>query len=444
MKALFASLVGVVAILSFVPMAAANPADPDTSFATGGTFTGEDSNCAEFRMLLIVSGGRILAGANAADPPPNEGSIHRFLPDGSRDTSFGGGDGVVWLLDLVGVTHPQVRALTEFPSGAIAAAVTDGSGKWVVRLDTSGSPDPGFDGDGILSGPWTALARIGLDDLLVAGMDGGGHLVLGRLDATGALVPSFGSGGTVTSLLIDGEGTSEVLIQPDGKILVDGDKAGGFFVARFLADGSPDSSFGTSGVFEHVGALETVRDMSLAPDGEVLITGCEAGGGVCNSNDSPTAVRLTGSGAIDTTFDGDGIASPTGSGGESQGIAVQQNGKIFLSGHGQPVERLLVNGSLDPSFGSGGIGSKVGFKVAVQRNGKILVAGSDNNGSDYRCQLHRLLGDPIDVPAVSGWGMILMSLMMMSGGVLFSWRVRKVQHARDLSSGLPVGTGLGS
>jgi hypothetical protein len=108
---------------------------------------------------------------------------------------------------------------------------------------------------------------------------------------------------------------------------------------------------------------------------------------------------------------------------------VQQDGKVLLSGHGQLVERLLFDGSLDPSFGSGGIGYKVGWKVAVQRDGKILLAGSDNANPNYRCQLHRLLGDPIAVPTLSEWGALLMSLLMMFGGVLFLRRWRRSERA---------------
>jgi uncharacterized delta-60 repeat protein len=426
----FATAVSISAWVTVAPMAVANPTDLDPDFATGGTFTGEDSNCAEFRRLLILADGRILAGANAADPPPNEGSIHRFLPNGSRDTSFGGGDGIVWLLDLVGTVHPNVSGIAEFPNGEIASTVFDGSDLWVVRLDESGAPVVSFSGDGILPGPWNALARTGTDSLIVAGKNASGLLLLGQLDSTGALVSSFGSGGTVTAFSVDGTGAAQVIVQPDGKILVGGDRSGGFYVARFLSDGTPDDSFGTEGLFEHVGALEAFREMVLTSDGSVVVTGCEAVGGFCSGGtDSPIAVRLTSSGMLDPSLDGDGIASPSPPlGAETQGVAVQRNGKVLLSGHASPIERLLFDGSLDPEFGSSGIGTKVGWKVAVQRNGRILVAGSDNNspGSNYRCQLHRLLGDPVTVPALSEWSVAALALLLIISGPLLYRTLRRV------------------
>jgi len=412
-------LVGAASLTALVSVAKANPADLDTTFATGGTFTGEDSNCAEFRKLLILRDGRILAGANAADPPPNEGSIHRFHPNGTRDTSFGGGDGIVWLLDLnlMGSSNPEVKGLVEFPDSETAATVSDGSSSWVLRLDENGAPVSAFDGDGILPGPWTSLTRLGSADLLVAGKDGSSNLLLGRLDSAGALVTSFGSGGTVTSIQVDR--ASQVLVQPNGNILVGGDKSGGFFVARFLSDGSPDSSFGTSGAFEHSSALENFREMTLTSDGRIVVTGCEAGSGICSAGDSPIAVRLTSLGALDTSFDGDGIASPSPPlGSESTGLALQRNGDLLLSGHASPVERLLFDGTLDPSFGSGGVGYNIGWDVAVQRDGKILLATSNYNGVNLRCQLHRLLGDPVEVPAMGAPGVAAVVAAIGLAGLL--------------------------
>ena len=71
-----------------------------------------------------------------------------------------------------------------------------------------------------------------------------------RYNSDGSLDTSFGIGGSVVTGLLRG---SDVVIQPDGKIVVAGDSLGpqmngDFAVARFNSDGSLDTSFGIGGV----------------------------------------------------------------------------------------------------------------------------------------------------------------------------------------------------
>jgi uncharacterized delta-60 repeat protein len=101
-------------------------------------------------------------------------------------------------------------------------------------------------------------------------------------------------------------------------------------------------------------------------------------------------------GDLDTTFHDDGkVTTPIGGGSDmGDAVAIQPNGKIVVVGSASngsnpdvAVVRYSSNGSLDPSFGSGGKvtvpiggGGDTGDAVAIQPDGKIVVAGSTYNG----------------------------------------------------------------
>ena len=104
-------------------------------------------------------------------------------------------------------------------------------------------------------------------------------------------------------------------------------------------------------------------------------------------------------GSLDESFGNGGIATiPIGSGNDGgSSAAVQSDGKILVAGdsfNGTNEDFAIVrynsNGSLDTGFGSGGkvttqIGSSDdgGSSAAVQSDGKILVAGDSFNGTNY-------------------------------------------------------------
>jgi len=210
---------------------------------------------------------------------------------------------------------------------------------------------------------------------------------------TGVLDPSFDGDGIVDTTLGGGaEGANAVAIQPDGKIVVAGYGYNGtdedFAVVRYLPNGSPDPSFSSDGVAPlGIGAGIDIADaIAIQPDGKIVVAGYFNNG----VNDDMAVVRYMPSGALDPSFDGDGIQTTTSQLGSNAdratGIALQSDGKIVLVGsttHANDNTTLVrydTNGALDGSFGVGGIrdtdlgGNDRANAVAILPDDEIVVA----------------------------------------------------------------------
>jgi len=161
--------------------------------------------------------------------------------------------------------------------------------------------------------------------------------------------------------------------------------------------GNPDTSFSNDG-FQTIAigpANEFGYSVAIQPDGKILIAGQSNNG----TNDDFTIVRLKSDGALDSSFNNIGIVqTPIGTGQDvGYAIAVQPDGKILLGGYshnGSDRDFALVrynsNGSLDTTFDSDGkvttpigSGNDYAYSIALQADGKILLGGRSHNGSDY-------------------------------------------------------------
>jgi uncharacterized delta-60 repeat protein/uncharacterized repeat protein (TIGR02543 family) len=101
-------------------------------------------------------------------------------------------------------------------------------------------------------------------------------------------------------------------------------------------------------------------------------------------------------GDLDTSFGGTGVVT-TPSDGMGYAVAIQGDGKILVAGDGASVVRYEADGDLDLEFGTDGIANlPSGFSsirgMAVQGNGKIVVAGIGSS-SGYRMAAARLNSD---------------------------------------------------
>lgn len=209
----------------------------------------------------------------------------------------------------------------------------------------------------------------------------------------GTLDTSFGSGGKTTFYRSNEDYVSSMALQSDGKVVLGGSTWGttnfNFAVVRRLGDGSVDSTFGTGGwVTTDFGGQNQGVGVVVQSDGRILLAGSTRDAGNTYSNFA--LARYETNGALDSTFGSSGKVTTSVGSGKAYGaaIALQTDGRILVAGsvvNGGAVDyglvRYLANGTLDNSFGSGGKvvtqsgGSSGGVSaVAVNGNGKILVA----------------------------------------------------------------------
>jgi uncharacterized delta-60 repeat protein len=205
---------------------------------------------------------------------------------------------------------------------------------------------------------------------------GGTGLV--RFNSDGTRDVSFGVGGIISS--ISGIGSLEdIALQADGKIVGAGEYYNGsaqadFGLVRYNSDGSLDPSFGTDGyVITSVGLAEDINHaLAIQVDGKIITVGRSATG----SYDNIAVLRYTTEGTLDPSFGSGGIVTTNAGIGEAYDLAIQTNGKIVVGGYDTLV-RYKSNGTLDVSFGLEGITHSVGDvkALALQADGKIISAG---------------------------------------------------------------------
>jgi uncharacterized delta-60 repeat protein len=225
---------------------------------------------------------------------------------------------------------------------------------------------------------------------------------IARFNSNGTLDTSFGSSGIVIQDIGSSDDYGHSLaIQPDGKILLSGACYDGsnidFCIARFKSDGTLDINFGNSGklTLDIGSSSDFGYSLAIQSDGKILL------GGYCynGSNNDFCIARFNSNGTLDTSFGSSGIViQPIGSSDDyGYSLVIQPDGKILLGGICQGVSnndfciaRFNSNGTLDTSFGSSGIviqpiGSSddIGYSLAIQSDGKILLGGYCYTGSYY-------------------------------------------------------------
>ena len=220
-------------------------------------------------------------------------------------------------------------------------------------------------------------------------------VALMRLLPDGSLDTTFNSSGIVTT---DNGGNGDfgmaLALQPDGRIVVAGYTTNGtnsdFLLLRYNSDGTPDSSFNSGGIVVTPlgGGDDTAAGVAVQSDGGIVVAGT-----TWNGTDNDFAVvRYTSAGALDTTFNltGKVVTDFGGNLNESvSGMALQGSGRIVVAGTsglgGAAVACYTSVGALDTGFNSTGLvttANGMSVKaVALQSDGKIVVAGSTVNGS---------------------------------------------------------------
>jgi uncharacterized delta-60 repeat protein len=298
---------------------------------------------------------------------------------GSLDTSFGRGGKV---MTRIGSGGASASALAIRKDGKLVAAGTNNTGPIdgggynrfaLVRYHANGTLDTSFGrggrvtttigpGGGAFKSPGGAVASavaIQQDGKLVAA--GGTHDVLdsdfalARYNANGTLDRSFGRGGIVTTCC---SGAFALAIQQDGKLVAAGGSDNGFALVRYHANGTLDRSFGRGGkVTTPLASGGAASALAIQQDGKLVAAGTTQ----CCFGGDLALVRYNANGTLDTSFGRGGIVkTPLGSGdADPPVLAIQQDGKLVAAAGSRSNNRLVLvrynaNGTLDRSFGRGG------------------------------------------------------------------------------------------
>ncbi|HKB02029.1 MAG TPA: Ig-like domain-containing protein [Gemmataceae bacterium] len=349
----------------------------------------------------------------------------RAVPAGLLDPTFSG-DG--YLIDSLGLFSPTFEDVVVQPDGKVLAVghtspVNLPRTPLVARFNADGTLDTTFNGTGYNQlfmgsgfGKFFAAALQG--DKLIAvgeGSDGsvGEQTILARFNADGTRDATFDQDGLLfLNASPNDEHAFAVAVRPDNKFVVAGSvqvQSGSsqyrLLVLRFSDNGGLDTSFGGTGKVEvDVGdgsfaAATAVLSPSVV-DGKVVIAGYSTTNPF-GTNQSFVVARLTNFGALDPTFDGDGIVKTTPGAGyqAAADAALTLDGKIVVAGQstvndptGNPrsataVLRYNADGSLDTTFGGTGYAiTDLGTNgttltgMAVQSDGRIVAVGTAGAG----------------------------------------------------------------
>jgi uncharacterized delta-60 repeat protein len=349
------------AVARFLPNGA-----PDTEFSKDGRVT-VDLGGADYGFdLALQPDGKIVVAGERDTKTQNAFALARLMPKGGLDKDFGGGDGIV-LTDF-GKRYQGANAVVVYPNGNIAAG--------------------GFASNGS-TGRW-AIARYG---------------------PKGVLDKSWGKDGRVTvDLSSSDESIRDLLFVPGGKLVGVGYAESGliprFAVARFRPKGTLDPGFGDKGfkLTDVSKGSDIGYGAALQPDGKIVVVGYANNAGKADWG----LVRYGAKGRLDQTFGGDGkvVTKMTNEYEFASAVGVQANGRLVVAGRASRegtadnfgVFRYKPGGALDQSWsGNGktftdfGSGNDTARDVAIQENGKIVVAGDGQVEGAHRFAVARYL-----------------------------------------------------
>ncbi len=396
-------LVAGVSVSTFSQVLRFNPDGTlDNSFVTPWTTGGFNSSA---NVHAVQADGKILASRNFSGFHIATTSLYRLNANGSVDNSFNqigfdGWNAKHYLTDLIVLPGGKLLIGGSHSNGTVFRVNTDGSKDTAFESPLLTSAQPQFppyvfsiamqsDGKVLFTGsfvsvngiPRTGLTRLNADGTLDLGFPPVGYnskvrvfsndkilVGLTRLNPNGSLDETYTPPDNLsfTNFQIDSLDRLTVF--------------GGFFendvinhrFTRLGTDGPLDPTFAAT-----AGLAGQVEALAVQADGKVIVTGdfTEMNGSKCSN-----FVRLNANGALDTSF-----GAPVGFNSLPNDIAIQGDGKILVAGgfstyNGltQPrLARLNSDGSLDTAFVPNVDGDV--FEVTLQPDGKILIGGLFSN-----------------------------------------------------------------
>jgi uncharacterized delta-60 repeat protein len=384
----------------------------DNSFGNNGkviTNLGADEFGSD--LTIDANGNIFVAGAigNLSLNSTFDFKLLRYNSSGVRDTSF---DGTAdFDLDTdVGLSvalQPDGKPLVAGQAFIAGTTVVDYDFA-VARYTSAGVLDTSFDSIGTTATDFDfgddAIRGMRLQPdgkIVVAGYASNGlnyDFGLARYNNNGTLDTSFGASGRIsTDFLGQDDEASDLLLQPDGKIIAVGLTREGnnfnFALARYNANGILDGGFGTGGkvTTDFAGLDDEAQAVTVQADGKILVVGrAEVG-----SNGDIAVVRYNANGTLDTTFGTGGKVTTDffGKDDDAGSVHLQPDGKIIVTGtvgntlnDDFGVVRYNVDGTFDTTFGTGGKlvtdlgGDDLAAKSVLTADGKLTIVGTTGTG----------------------------------------------------------------
>lgn len=437
----------------------------DPTFGSGGQVMTSFSNNYDAAYATIAQpDGKVLVAGSTTASGSKTGSdflVARYNINGTLDSTFGSSGYTT--TDFGSNETADAIALQRQADGSnkiLVAGLTTTTKKGstydlfaVARYNANGTLDTTFGTRGKVtidlgnSSSPSAMAVDGSGRIVVVGISGG-DAALVRYTANGTLDTTFGSGGKLITnirVFVYASHSVGIALQPDGRIVLGSTtldpatSTGEFLTARFNANGSADSTFGSGGVVTtHLGSWDEFGGVTMQGDGKIVVGGSESQG------TSPFALyllRYNGDGSLDANFGMGGTVAAQAPDGHfidvrGSGVTVQADGKIVAGGEfgdatGQFINlaalRVNPDGSVETGYGNGGwatapFAAADMQAIALEPDGRLLLAGyarptSNNRPTDVA--LIRFLGSAPQIGSfTASYDSVADSLALTASGII--------------------------
>jgi uncharacterized delta-60 repeat protein len=399
----------IISIASFSQVGSLDKSFSSDGKAITGFGFGDDGGNA----VIIQKDGKIVVAGFAYNGSNNDFGLARYNTDGSLDKTFGSAHTGKVITDFT-LSDDVATCIALQKNGEIIVAgyatlPIGGKGFALARYNTNGTLDNTFHTNGKVitdfGGNDDEITSVAIQDngkIVVAGYTNSRSTydyALARYNANGSLDNTFGNGGKViTNLNVSNPGDDfgeGMALQSNGKIVVAGytEAASGNYnitVVRYTTGGSLDNNFSGDGkMFINLSGnpVNVAKAIAIQPnDGRIVVAGYTN----ASSNHLNFALlRCNTNGTLDNSFSYNGVVTTDFGGADmANAVTIQDDGKIIVAGStliGSDEDvawaRYSADGKIDKSFSSNGTiiynfgGNDYGKAVALQSNGKIVIAG---------------------------------------------------------------------
>jgi uncharacterized delta-60 repeat protein len=293
----------------------------DASFGNGGKVTTHVGGTADMGDAVMQPDGKVVF--------TKSNFVGRLKQDGTLDSSFG-----LWGKMEMRISGRRLALQSDGKILIVGSSFVQGEG-WAILIERhhpNGAFDTTWDGDGVASFNVSTLQ----EDAGALAVQPDGKILIGgyttfrnstnqletdafvaRVNSNGTTDMSFGNNGSISYIQAGVNFfPSSIAVQPDGKILLGGNKRTisdhnptDLIVYRFSSNGNVDGTFGSMGEAKaSVLGSDVLRSMVLQADGKILLGGSSfcSGCHYPNSTNNLILARMIPSGALDPSFNGNG------------------------------------------------------------------------------------------------------------------------------------------